>query len=91
VPAGRYLSPEPALIEALGELRELGLKLVIFTNGPRRYALEVLKALRLREFFDDSRVFAVEDVLPACKPEAVAFQKVLDAVGSTAARSVMFE
>jgi putative hydrolase of the HAD superfamily len=88
---GRYLSPEPALIEALGELRELGLKLVIFTNGPKAYGLRVLETLQLRQFFRDEHIFAVEDVLPACKPEAVAFEKVLRSVGSTAARTIMFE
>ena len=89
----KYLLPavEPSLIKALRELRGLGLKLVIFTNGPKAYALRVLETLQLREFFNDDYIFSVEDVLPACKPERAAFEHVLRSVGSTAARSVMFE
>jgi putative hydrolase of the HAD superfamily len=84
----KYLTPDRELIEAL---HSLPLKKVIFTNAPRRYGLAVLDALELRACFEDKFIFGVEDVLPVCKPEAAAFQKVLDAVGSEAARSVMFE
>merc|ERR1712046_135829 len=45
----------------------------------------------LRELFPDDRVFAVEDVLPACKPEPKAFEKVLAAVGARPEQAVMFE
>jgi len=49
----KYLTPaiELPLIAALGELRALGYKLVIFTNGPKLYALRVLETLQLRQFF----------------------------------------
>jgi putative hydrolase of the HAD superfamily len=88
-----FLTPaiEPPLIEALAELKALGLKLVIFTNAPKAYGLRVLETLQLRQFFQTEHIFAVDDVLPACKPEPVAFQKVLDQVGSVASRCVMFE
>lgn len=72
-----FLQPEPPFISALQELEALGLKLCIFTNGPRAYALKVLERLELKQFFADERIFAVEDVLPACKPEPAAFNKVL--------------
>ena len=75
-------------LQALGTLPQ---KKLIFSNGPRKYCLRCLDHLGIREFFLDENVFCVDDVVPACKPEAAAFQKVLDAVGSTAARSVMFE
>ena len=45
----------------------------------------------LRGFFRDDFIFGVEDVMPACKPEAAAFQTVLDAVDADAASSIMFE
>ena len=86
-----FLTPEPLFIAALEELEAAGMKLCIFTNGPRAYALKVLERLEVRRFFADERIFAVEDVLPACKPEAEAFEKVLAGVGSVAERSVMFE
>ena len=52
-------------------------RLVVFTNGPRAYGLRCLEALGVREFFPDEQVFAVEDVMPACKPERAAFEAVL--------------
>jgi len=83
-----YLRPDE---ETIASLRRCPLKLVAFTNGPRRYAARVLDTLGLRELFPDGRFFGVEDVMPACKPEPEAFAKVLEAVGSTAAESVMVE
>lgn len=56
-------------------------KMVAFSNGPRAYVLRVIKELGLSRVFSDDNVFAVNDVLPACKPETEAFQKVLDRVG----------
>jgi hypothetical protein len=58
-----YLTPEPPFITALEELEALGLKLCIFTNGPRAYGLKVLEKLQVKRFFADERIFAVEDVL----------------------------
>merc|ERR1712176_574081 len=48
-------------------------------------------ALGLRSLFSDTCVFGVEDVMPACKPEAEAFQKVFKAIGTAPERAVMFE
>jgi putative hydrolase of the HAD superfamily len=66
-------------------LREIlsasSLRLVAFTNSPKRYALRVLKELRLEKYFPPPNVFAVDDTFPHCKPETEAFQKVMDAVG----------
>lgn len=47
--------------------------------------------LGVKEFFDDDHIFAVEDVMPACKPERAAFEHVLSSVGSSPERCVMFE
>lgn len=88
----RFLKPEPAVINAFRTLRdEAGLNFVAFSNAPRRYVLNCLKALGVQEFFPERQVFGVDDVLPACKPEAEAFHKVLQAVGSEPGRAVMFE
>eukprot|EP00747_Dinoflagellata_sp_TGD_P167241 gnl/TRDRNA2_/TRDRNA2_191282_c0_seq1.p1 gnl/TRDRNA2_/TRDRNA2_191282_c0~~gnl/TRDRNA2_/TRDRNA2_191282_c0_seq1.p1 ORF type:complete len:267 (+),score=59.54 gnl/TRDRNA2_/TRDRNA2_191282_c0_seq1:45-803(+) len=89
----KYLKPDPAFIADLRSLRDVpGLSLVVFSNSPRAYALRCLDFLGVREFFPDDRVFAVEDVRPACKPEAAAFEQVLAAVGcSSPSRAVMFE
>jgi len=83
-----FLSPDASLIE---DLAASPLRLVAFTNGPRRYALKVLDALGVRAFFPDDQVFAVEDMMPHCKPEAEAFRKVLEAVGASPEECVMLE
>eukprot|EP00414_Alexandrium_minutum_P002437 CAMPEP_0113822370 /NCGR_PEP_ID=MMETSP0328-20130328/2207_1 /TAXON_ID=39455 /ORGANISM="Alexandrium minutum" /LENGTH=262 /DNA_ID=CAMNT_0000790307 /DNA_START=25 /DNA_END=810 /DNA_ORIENTATION=+ /assembly_acc=CAM_ASM_000350 len=87
----RYFKPDPAFIGALEALAAQGVSLVAFTNSPRTYALRCLDVLGVRPLFPDARVFAVEDVLPACKPEPEAFGKVLEAVGTRPERAVMFE
>ncbi len=43
--------------------------------------LRTLRELGLEKVFPDEMVFAVNDVLPHCKPEVDAFQKVFDAIG----------
>jgi len=83
-----YLSPDELLINALATSP---LKLVAFTNAPRKYALCVLEALGVRRFFMDEHIFAVDDVLPECKPEPAAFLKVLSALGVQARECVMIE
>jgi hypothetical protein len=49
---------------------------MIFSNGPRLYALRILETLGVRHCFKDGDIFAVEDVMPHCKPEQAAFDKV---------------
>lgn len=71
---------DPELIEML---ESCPLNMVAFSNGPRKYVLRVLREMGLDHVFPHHRVFAVNDVLPACKPEKEAFQKVFDAVGVT--------
>lgn len=57
------------------------LKMVAFSNGPRKYVKRVLREMGLDKAFPEDRVFTVNDVLPACKPEVEAFQKVFDVIG----------
>eukprot|EP00449_Zooxanthella_nutricula_P004236 CAMPEP_0198499172 /NCGR_PEP_ID=MMETSP1462-20131121/7453_1 /TAXON_ID=1333877 /ORGANISM="Brandtodinium nutriculum, Strain RCC3387" /LENGTH=233 /DNA_ID=CAMNT_0044228131 /DNA_START=1 /DNA_END=699 /DNA_ORIENTATION=+ len=89
---GRFVKEDPELVEMMRTLRsEANLTLVAFTNAPRAYAVACLEHLRIREFFPDEVIFAVEDVMPACKPEKAAFDQVLRAVGAAPERTVMFE
>lgn len=73
------------------DLKACPLQKIIFSNGPRSYVKRILQELGLLEIFDNERIFAVTDVLPACKPEAEAFEKVFRSVGVTAAECVMIE
>ena len=70
--------PDPKLVSML---ESCPLDLVAFSNGPRLYVLRVLKEIGLDHVFPPERVFAVDDVLPYCKPEKKAFQIIMDAVG----------
>ena len=89
----KYLKPciEKNLIESLRSLRMLGLRLVIFTNGPRAYGLKVLETLGLRPFFYDHHIFGIDDITPHCKPEPSAFLEVLKRIGVKPGECVMFE
>ena len=84
------LKPDPDLIDVL---KACPLKIVAFTNAPRKYAIRVLETLQLRDVFPDERLFAVEDVLPHAKPDKEAFEKILEALGdgTVAANCVMVE
>mmetsp|Transcript_23437 Transcript_23437/g.34855 ORF Transcript_23437/g.34855 Transcript_23437/m.34855 type:complete len:276 (+) Transcript_23437:55-882(+) len=73
-------------------LESCPLNLVAFSNGPRLYVLRVLREIGLDKVFPPEKVFAVDDVLPSCKPEKEAFEKVLDAVGvKDASECIMVE
>ena len=63
-------------------LQKCPLRIIAFSNGPRKYAIKVLKKLGLYQtvFFDD-KIFAVDDVLPYCKPEKEAFEHVFKSCG----------
>ncbi|CAK9096762.1 unnamed protein product [Durusdinium trenchii] len=88
----KFIRADPRQIEVIRSLaQDVGLKMAVFTNSPRKYALRCLEVLGVREFFPDDHVFAVEDVLPACKPQPEAFKAVLDAIGAVPERTVMFE
>ena len=79
------------LFEALRELKQAGLKIVAFSNAPRKYCLRILKILKLLPLFDEDKIFGVDDTMPLAKPDPRTFHYVLDKVGSKAQHSVMFE
>lgn len=67
--------------ELKAKLKEIPLTLVAFSNGPRAYVKKVLQALDLFDLFGDERLYAVDDVLPHCKPEPAAFEKIFENIG----------
>jgi putative hydrolase of the HAD superfamily len=73
-----------ALIQDLMDLREINpkIRLIGFSNGPRKYVIRVLQELGLWEtIFTHDRLFAVDDVLPYCKPEKEAFEIIFTKLG----------
>lgn len=74
------------------DLLDCPLKMVAFSNGPRRYVIRVLKELGMwGTVFTDETLFAVDDILPYCKPEEEAFAKIFERVGVSAEECVMIE
>jgi putative hydrolase of the HAD superfamily len=73
------------------DLQECKLLLVAFSNSPRKYVKRVLVELGLFDLFGEDRLFAVDDVLPHCKPEIEAFHKVFDKLGIEPEECVMIE
>ena len=58
--------------------------LIAFSNGPRKYVKRVLEKLGLFDLFGEERLYAVDDVLPFCKPEKAAFEKIFNNIGNPA-------
>lgn len=72
-----YIQRDEPLIQVFKHLKASGLHIVAMTNAPRAYGVVVLETIGIREFFKDELLFGVDDVLPNCKPELEAFNKVL--------------
>ena len=73
------------LPQMLRQIVSSGYSIVAFSNGPRIYVKRVLQELKLwneDDLFGEENLFAVDDVLPHCKPEPQAFQSVLDKLSS---------
>lgn len=61
-------------VQLINDLLECKLNLIAFSNGPRKYVKRVLIELDLWDnVFNDNTLFAVDDVLPYCKPDKEAF------------------
>ena len=84
----KFLSVDAAFVHSL---QRCPLRLVAFTNAPRRYGVRVLETLGLRGLFPDVNLFAVEDVMPYPKPHRKAFQKVLASLGADADECCLVE
>ncbi len=70
-------------------LKALPGKKVVFSNAPERYALDVLKLLRVADLFDD--VMAVEHTRFRPKPDQSGFRRLLKKHRLRAAQCVMVE
>jgi putative hydrolase of the HAD superfamily len=78
--------------DLLRDLMECKLNMLAFSNGPRKYVVRVLKELGLWDtVFTEERLFAVDDVLPYCKPEKEAFEILFNKIGVTASECVLIE
>ena len=80
------LTPDPHLKTEISKLR--GRK-VVFTNGPKAYASQVLRALDLDDAFD--HVCGFEDAGMIPKPQPRAYDTVFRSLGIAPSRAVMFE
>jgi putative hydrolase of the HAD superfamily len=71
------------LIKDLLDLRNTNnINMIAFSNGPRNYVIRVLQELGLWDtIFTNDRLFAVDDVLPYCKPEKEAFEVIFSNLG----------
>jgi len=78
-------------LQLKADLEACPLQIVAFSNGPRKYVRRVLQELGVSELFGEDGLFAVDDVLPHCKPEREAFQKIFDKFGVKGEECIMVE
>lgn len=78
--------PYPGVPETLARLRAAGVRLAVMTNKERAFALPVLAAHRLTEYFDD---IVCGDTLPARKPDPLPVRHCLDRAGVAAAQALV--
>jgi putative hydrolase of the HAD superfamily len=86
LPIQDLLAPNVALDQALGELPW---RKVIFTSATREHADRVLAALDVEAHFEG--VFGIRDTGYVCKPNAVAYHSVCDALDVGADECIMVE
>ena len=82
--------PDPKCIETFEQMNGK-LNIVGFSNGPRKYVSRALKEIGLDHFFPPKSLFAVNDVLPYCKPDSDSFQLVFERVGVVPEECIMVE
>jgi putative hydrolase of the HAD superfamily len=70
-------------------LTQLPWRRVVFTSASREHAERVLAALGVQQCFE--RLFDVRDTDFACKPDPGAYARVLNALGASAAESIIFD
>lgn len=80
------LTPDPALGAAIGALPG---RRIVFTNGPRHYAADVVRALGIGHAFD--ALYGVDDAGMQSKPALAAFEAIRAADGFDPTRGAMFE
>jgi phosphoglycolate phosphatase len=83
---GQYASVFPGVVDGLRMLRSAGLKLACLTNKPTAFAVPLLEAKGLREFFD---VVFGGDAFERQKPDPLPLLKACEALGSLPQRTIM--
>lgn len=85
---GDRMDPMPGVRELVGALRIDGWKLAVVTNAPRDNLEAVLQATSLAEHFD----FTISsNEVTRGKPDPELYLRALDALGASAAQSLVFE
>uniref|UniRef100_A0A7S3K5P8 Pyrimidine 5'-nucleotidase n=1 Tax=Aureoumbra lagunensis TaxID=44058 RepID=A0A7S3K5P8_9STRA len=84
----KFLKPNPHLAQ---QLKQLPLRKILFTNGPRRYGIRCIQALGLSEIFPEDHIVGVENVMPYCKPDPEAFTAILARAQLFSHRAIMVE
>lgn len=74
----------PPKTELHEQLSKCKCTLVAFSNGPRKYVKRALEHMGLFDLFGEERLYAVDDVMPHCKPEKEAFEKIFNNIGNPA-------
>jgi putative hydrolase of the HAD superfamily len=80
------VAPDPELAALIGRLPG---RRIVFTNGARAYARDIIAHLGMADVFE--RIVALEDVDWAPKPQRTAFERMAALTSVTPARAVMFE
>jgi len=83
---GRFAQVYPGVREGLQALREAGLRLACLTNKPTAFAVPLLRAKGLEEYFE--QVFG-GDAFERKKPDPLPLLKTCEALGSRPARTLM--
>lgn len=76
--AGRMARPYPGTVQMLQQLRASGVRLGCLTNKEHRFALQVLAACKLLDYFD---LVVGGDSLPERKPHPRPLHHVIDVLG----------
>ncbi len=83
---GQYSSVYPGVLDGLKALKAKGLKLACLTNKPTAFAIELLQAKGLGDYF--SCVFG-GDAFERKKPDPMPLLKTCEALGTTPAQTLM--
>lgn len=82
----------PKTPQFLQEMQSLPVLHIAFSNGPRIYVQRVLQQLGLWDtVFREETLFAVDDVLPFCKPEKEAFDTIFQRIHMIPEECIMVE
>lgn len=73
------------LLEVLGKLKQMNLKLGIISNGKDNFQMDNIKALGIEEYFD---TILISEALGLRKPDSRIFQKGIETLGVSASSSI---